>query len=66
MKQITQSEFSELEQKVMDSLTDRVSKNVSRATVFAILLTVNVAFEDLKTKLFDIDDSIEIITDKEQ
>ena len=66
MKQITKSEFKEVEAKVTKEVVDKISENVSGSAVFAVMLTVLEAFGMLATELFDTDDSIEIIKDKEQ
>ena len=66
MKQITKSEFKKLEAKVTKDVVDKISANVSRSAVFAVMLTVFEAFEMLATEMFDTDESIEIITNNEQ
>ena len=66
MKQITKSEFSHLEAEITNKLMDKMSGKVSGSAVFAVMLTVLDAFRELTTELFDSDELIEIVTDKEQ
>ena len=66
MKQITESEFKELEAKITKDIADKISAKGLGLAVFAVMLTVLEAFGMLTTELFDTDESIEIITNKEQ